>query len=358
MLQPELIVIVDGEGRDSLPKEVGHGSAGIIDSRDVAALASIRNGAILIDVDLRDIGQVKLIKDNLPTAKDNQIRIVAVERGSHWCEMQANGLGASDLLKRPWDIKDLRKSLQRYANQIVEHGVAPEHQLQHEPGGASILSAARELDRLLTALTINGPLDFASVEQAGDQVVQAVSEVGLAKWLDTVRSYHKGTFQHCLVVTGVATTFGNKTGMRNKDVLTLTVASLLHDIGKVQVPTEILDKPGKLTDEEFAQVKKHPVVGYEYLRKQNVVDADTLFAVHHHHEYLDGSGYPDGLIAAQIGDLTRIMTVCDVYGALVEQRSYKPPLSPEVALEILTRMARDGKVERALVKALGHCVAA
>jgi putative nucleotidyltransferase with HDIG domain len=355
MRQPELIVIVDGEGRASLPKEISHGSTGIIDSRDVAALASIRTGAILIDVDLRDIGQVKLIKDNLPVAKDNQIRIVAVERASHWCEMQANGLGASDLLKRPWDIKDLRKSLQRYGNQRVEHRASLDDQLKHEPGGVSILSAARELDRLFTALAMNGPLDFASVEQAGDQVVQAVSEVGLAKWLDTVRSYHKGTFQHCLLVTGVVTMFGHKTGMRNKDVLTLTVAGLLHDIGKVQVPTEILDKPGKLTDEEFAQVKKHPVTGYEYLRKQNVVDADILFAVRHHHEYLDGSGYPDGLISAQIGDLTRIMTICDVYGALVEQRSYKPPQSPEVAVEILTSMARDGKVERALVK---HCVAA
>jgi putative nucleotidyltransferase with HDIG domain len=358
MLLPELIVIVDGEGRASLPKEIGRGSSGIIDSLDVAALASIRNHAILIDVDLRDLGQVKLIKDNLPTGKDGQIRIVAVERGSHWCEVQANGLGASDLLKRPWDINDLRKSLQRYGNRRIEHKASLEDQLKHEPGGASIFSAARELDRLFTAFTTNGQLRFASIEQAGDQVVQAISEVGLAKWLNTVRSYHQGTFQHCLLVTGVATMFGHKTGMRNKDVLTLTVAALLHDIGKAQVPTEILDKPGKLTDEEFAQIKKHPVAGYEYLRKQNVVDADILFAVRHHHEYLDGSGYPDGLVSAQIADLTRILTICDVYGALVEQRSYKPPQSPEGAMKILTSMARDVKVERALVKALGDCVAA
>jgi putative nucleotidyltransferase with HDIG domain len=358
MLPPKLIVIVDDEGRASLPKEVCRGSLDIIDSRDVAALAGIDNGAVLIDVDLRDIGQVKRIKDNLPTSKDGQIRIVVVEPGSHWCAIQANGLSASDLLKRPWDIDDLRKSLRRYGSRWVEGKSPVEDRLEAKPGGASILSAASELDRLFTAFTTNGALNFASVEQAGDQVVQAVSEVGLAKWLDTVRSYHKGTFQHCLLVTGVATTFGHKTGMRNKDILTLTVAGLLHDIGKAEVPTEILDKPGKLTNDEFAQVKKHPVTGYEYLRKQNVVDADTLFAVRHHHEYLDGTGYPDGLESGQIGDLTRIMTVCDVYGALVEQRSYKPPRSPDVAVEILTSMARDEKVEGALVKALANCVAA
>jgi HD-GYP domain-containing protein (c-di-GMP phosphodiesterase class II) len=82
----------------------------------------------------------------------------------------------------------------------------------------------------------------------------------------------------------------------------------------------------------------------------------TLKAIRHHHEYLDGSGYPDGLTANQIGDLTRIMTVCDVYGALVERRAYKAPKTPDAALDILIGMAKDGKVELDLVRALRHCV--
>jgi HD-GYP domain-containing protein (c-di-GMP phosphodiesterase class II) len=89
-----------------------------------------------------------------------------------------------------------------------------------------------------------------------------------------------------------------------------------------------------------------------------VVDRETLDAIRHHHEYLDGSGYPDGLAAQQIGDLTRIMTVCDIYGALVERRAYKAAKSPEAALDILTNMAKDGKVEGDLVRALRYCVAA
>jgi putative nucleotidyltransferase with HDIG domain len=355
---PPLIVIAGRERRASLPQEIMHGGAVIIDSRDVEALSRIRNGAVLIDVDLRDAAEVKLIKDNIP-ANDGHIRIVAVERGSHRCEIQANGLGASDLLKRPWDLDNLRKCLQRHANRRVGHkSTVASDEIKREPGGASIVSAASELDRLFAGLSANSVLDLASVERTGDQVVEAVSEVGLAKWLETVRRYHEGTFQHCLVVTGVLTTFGHKTGMRKQDILTLTVGGLLHDVGKAQVPTEILDKPGKLTDEEFAHIKKHPVTGYEYLRKQNVVSAETMAAVRHHHEYLDGSGYPDGLTSQQIGDLTRIVTICDVYGALVERRSYKEPKPPGVALEILTSMARDGKVEYELVKALGHSIAA
>jgi putative nucleotidyltransferase with HDIG domain len=354
MPRPELTVIVDRARRPALPKEISRGCA-VIDARDIGALSAVRSGAVIIDVDLRDIDQVRLIKDNLPKAGDGGITIVAVERGSHRCEMQAKGLGASDLLRRPWGADDLRKCLQRHGNRRSEQS-AIESEIEREPGGASILSAAIELDRLFTALTSNGALDLTCVEQAGDQIVGAVAEVGLAQWLDTVRRYHKSTFQHCLVVTGVVTTFGHKTGMRNQDILTLTVGGLLHDIGRAQVPTEILDKPGKLTDEEFAQIKKHPVIGYDYLRKQNLMAAETLAAVRHHHEYLDGSGYPDGLTAQQIGDLTRIMTICDVYGALVERRSYKEPKPPEVALEILTSMAHRGKVEYDLVKALGHSI--
>jgi putative nucleotidyltransferase with HDIG domain len=357
MSRAELIVIVDRARRASLAEEISRGCM-VIDARDVDAISRVRAGALLIDVDLRDIDQVRLIKDNLPTADDGRIRIVAVERGSHRCETQANGLGASDLLKRPWSLDDLRKCLQRRNNRRSEPSSGEAEEIKREPGGSSIVSAAIELDRLFTALTANGVLDLASVEQAGDEVVGAVAEVGLAKWLDTVRRYHKSTFQHCLVVTGVLTTFGHKTGMRNQDVLTLTVGGLLHDIGKAQVSTDILDKPGKLTDEEFAEIKKHPVIGYDYLRKQNLIAAETLAAVRHHHEYLDGSGYPDGLTAQQIGDLTRIMTICDVYGALVERRSYKEPKSPAAAIEILTRMAREGKVEYELVKALERSIAA
>ena len=76
----------------------------------------------------------------------------------------------------------------------------------------------------------------------------------------------------------------------------------------------------------------------------------------HHHEYLDGSGYPDGLAGASVKDLTRIMTLCDVYGAMVERRSYRAPQPPSVGIDILDGMAREGKVEASLVKALAHVV--
>lgn len=344
-----IIVIADARGRSALPESVAAGAVRIIDCQDAKGLSAVGDTPVLIDVDLHDLSKVKLIKDNLPRRVANQCRIIAIDRGSRLSQVQANGLSASDVLKRPLDPGELAQRLRRYA----ARGDA-----DTDPSATSILSAAVVLDGLFSALTCGAQLDLASVEQASDQIMDAVCEVGLSKWLGAVRRYHEGTFQHCLLVTGVLTAFGHKTGMRQGDILTLTMAGLLHDIGKVQVPIEILDKPGALTEQEFASMKQHPAIGYEYLRTQKAIGSDTLAAVRYHHEYLDGSGYPQGLSAQEIGDLTRITTVCDIYGALMERRAYKAPASSEASLDILTSMAKGGKVEYDLVKALRYCVAA
>jgi len=356
----ELVVISDGRRVTGLPGNIAGAPVRIIDWEDIGGLSCVGNAALFIDVDLRDIAKVKTVKDNLPVRSSNQCRIVVVERGNHLSEVQANGLGASDLLKRPLDIRELRQVLLRHFPNSQparkahrESDRAP----KDAPGATSINVAATALEGLFATLTPSGTLHVEDIKDAGDEVIDAIGDVGLAQWLDTVRNYHESTFQHCLIVTGITTAFGNKLGMRRSDVLTLTMAGLLHDIGKAQIPLEVLDKPGKLTEEEFSIIKGHPTIGYEYLRTQDDVPQKILSAVRYHHEYLDGSGYPDGLQREKIDDLTRILTVCDVFGALIERRVYKAPMSPEVAIDVLTQMAKDGKVESALVRALATSVA-
>ncbi|OJY39248.1 MAG: hypothetical protein BGP06_05025 [Rhizobiales bacterium 65-9] len=207
------------------------------------------------------------------------------------------------------------------------------------------------LSDMFLSLTNGRATNVASVTQAGDQVIDAIAEIGIAPWMDTVRAYHEGTFQHCLIVTGLTTLFGQKTGMRRRDVALLTMVGLLHDIGKARIPLEILDKQGPLTEREFAIIQSHPVIGYDYLLAQGGFPPSVLSAVRHHHEYLDGSGYPDGLSDAQIDDVTRILTICDIYGALIEERAYKKPKTREEAIRILLEMGAEGKVETGLVQA-------
>jgi HD-GYP domain-containing protein (c-di-GMP phosphodiesterase class II) len=110
-----------------------------------------------------------------------------------------------------------------------------------------------------------------------------------------------------------------------------------------------LDKPGKLDEQERRVVEAHPTTGYDALKGTSGISAEILDAVRHHHEFLDGSGYPDGLCGESIPDVVRILTIADIFAALIEQRTYKPPLSRQNAYAVLQGMT--GKLERALVEA-------
>jgi putative nucleotidyltransferase with HDIG domain len=115
----------------------------------------------------------------------------------------------------------------------------------------------------------------------------------------------------------------------------LAVGGLLHDIGKLSVPLEILQKPAGLTDEEFAAIKRHPADGRRLLEELGGFPSDVLRLVSDHHERLDGSGYPRGLKAGELPLETRILAVCDVYDALVSDRVYRAAWAPERALALL-----------------------
>lgn len=126
-------------------------------------------------------------------------------------------------------------------------------------------------------------------------------------------------------------------------------AAMFHDIGKATIPLAVLDKPGKLDPHERALIETHPVAGYDILKQTSGISPEILDAVRHHHEYFDGSGYPDALCAASISDVVRILTISDIFAALIEDRRYKPPMPRDRAYEIICNMR--GKLEAPLVVA-------
>jgi len=138
-------------------------------------------------------------------------------------------------------------------------------------------------------------------------------------------------------------------GFASPDVKRLGMAATLHDVGKAHIPRSVLDKPGCLDRGEEEIMRRHPAIGYELLKDIPGIGPEILNGVRHHHEYLDGSGYPDALMAPQISDLVRLLTISDIFAALIESRPYRPIMSRQNAYKILCGM--DGKLERSLVKA-------
>ncbi len=158
--------------------------------------------------------------------------------------------------------------------------------------------------------------------------------------LERFRQHDYGTFVHVLNVALLSTITGIQLGYKDKRLKFLTLGALLHDLGKLNVPPEILNKPGSLTDEEFSIIKKHPLVGEAMLKDTRLL-ASVVATVKEHHERWNGKGYPYGLKENEIHLDSQIVAVADVYEALTADRPYRKGLPPYHALEMI--LAWSGK---------------
>lgn len=195
----------------------------------------------------------------------------------------------------------------------------------------------------------------AETEEGTQIVLDTVSEVGIRAWLDLVWRHDLQVYQHSLSVAGFAAAFATELGFSRSDRRRLAKAALLHDVGKALIPRAILDKAGPLTPEEMRVMRTHAVLGADLLAKESAFEPDILAVVRSHHERLDGSGYPDGLKGDEIGDLVRLVAICDVHSALTERRVYRPALSAREALTIMD--AQAGQLDPDLLRVYRPIVA-
>jgi putative nucleotidyltransferase with HDIG domain len=192
-------------------------------------------------------------------------------------------------------------------------------------------------------------LTFNDIAQAENKILKAIKHCSLREWLTAVGCHHTESFRHSLFVTGFAVAFAQHLGMREDDQRRLVRAALLHDVGKAFIPVAILDKPDELTDEEMNEIRQHPRRGYEALADQGGFPPEMLDVVLHHHEFLDGSGYPNGLSGNQISDIVRVITIVDIYAALVEKRAYRMEYTHTRAFSMMEDMV--GQLDQHLLQA-------
>ncbi|WP_027415265.1 HD-GYP domain-containing protein [Aneurinibacillus terranovensis] len=153
--------------------------------------------------------------------------------------------------------------------------------------------------------------------------------------LTNIYTYDNYIYSHSFNVAIYATALGIEQGLTDKELRELGLGALLHDIGKMMIPGEILYKPGKVTDEEYEVIKKHAEYGFDILRNQEGVPLLSAHCAFQHHERMDGSGYPRGLKSNEIHHFAKIMGVCDVFDALTTHRVYRKAMLPHEAMEIL-----------------------
>ena len=150
-----------------------------------------------------------------------------------------------------------------------------------------------------------------------------------------LNSYDNYTYTHSVNVDILSVILGVGCGLSDDELRKLSQAALLHDIGKTCLPIEVLNKPGKLTPDEFEEIKQHSRYGYNLLKNNEEISAVTRNAILSHHENEDGSGYPRGVASDKIHKFAKIIHIADVYDALTTKRVYKPAMNPADALEYL-----------------------
>lgn len=163
------------------------------------------------------------------------------------------------------------------------------------------------------------------------------------------------TYMHSVAVCALMTALGKQLELPEAEIRQVGLAGLLHDLGKSQVPLEVLNKPGALTEDEFKLIKLHPEKGHALLVQANINDPITLDVCLHHHEKIDGSGYPHQLKDPDISLYAKMGAVCDVYDAVTSNRPYKAGWEPGISLKRMAQWAThfDQVVFKAFVKSVG-----
>src|ERR1700744_5536624 len=296
-------------------------SVGDVDTVPTSEIPAAPQGlsGVVVDINLRSPESVQMVRNKLRADAYSQMpRLFVLAEALHHASMQAWALGATDTISRPLDAGAI---LQRI------RGAFPDSNAYDATDRGKTLnrgvSAAHEvITKIFQRLPTGASLTIDDVTHAETKILKAIKHSSLREWLTMVGCHHTDSYRHCLFVTGFAVALAQHLGMREDDQRRLTRAALLHDVGKAFVPVAILDKPAKLTDEEIAQIRQHPNLGFDALTAQGDFPPEMLDVILHHHELLDGSGYPDKLSGSQISDIVRLTTIVDIYAALVEKRAY------------------------------------
>ncbi|HEY0218542.1 MAG TPA: HD domain-containing phosphohydrolase [Afipia sp.] len=304
-----------------------------------------RYTGVVVDIDLTSVNSVQAVRRKL-TARSYQSlpRLFVLAEGIRLESIQAWSLGATDTIRWPFDAEDILQRVRASFPDSPEDTTSKTQTLN-----AGVAAANVVMTKIFERLPAGTPLTLDDVMQAELKILRALRRTSLREWLMAINKHHNRTYRHCLLVTGYTAAFAQHLGMREDDQRRLTRAALIHDVGKAYIPLAILDKTTALTPREEIELSKHSQIGFDVLKSHGEFSREMLDVVLHHHEMLDGSGYPDGLKGQEIADLVRMITIADMFAMMVEDRPDSPPMSNAAAFTVIESLT--GKLDMDVVRA-------
>ena len=189
------------------------------------------------------------------------------------------------------------------------------------------------------------PVSHEVAKTAGwvtEELMKAIEDNGaVAININALKCSDEYTFKHSIDVATISMVIAREQKKSRKEIFEIGMAGLLHDIGKTKVPSDILNKPARLTDEEFEIIKNHSLYSYQIVANNKEIPFDVKAGILQHHEKMNGTGYPHGLTASNIHPYAKIISVADIFDALVTERPYKKGKTQREAVEMLMAMSNE-----------------
>jgi HD-GYP domain-containing protein (c-di-GMP phosphodiesterase class II) len=323
------------------------GQVEVVSTTNIPDIPAKALSGIVVDVDLKSSDSVQRLRRKLVGKAYQSIpRLFVLADTLHHGATQAWALGATDTIQRPLEEQAVLRRLEASFAGIAEKEPSTANR---ETLNRGVSAAHAVLVRVFEKLRAGMPLSPEDIMQEETRILKALKRSSLKEWLLAVSRHHNRSYRHCLMVTGFAVAFGQHLGMREEDQRRLARAGLIHDVGMAFIPLAILNKAGPLTPQEEAVLESHTRRGFDALSAQASFPREMLDVVLHHHELLDGSGYPDHLKDGEITDIVRIITIADIFSGFVEQTRRQPDFTRENAFAIMEKMG--DKLDMQLVQA-------
>lgn len=288
---------------------------------------------ILITSQLNPDGPIKFIEAirEDEVLKQTPVIYIADAETDEYIE-ETKKAGASGHLTKPYPRSVLVQTISEALNANVEKSWET---LEETPKSALKNSVAvfRDIaDVLMTGETVA----FTDVKDNCQSLVEAVENNNFKAILSGVKDHDDYTYAHSMRVATMLTLLGHAAGFKNNEQLLLSSGGLLHDVGKMKIPHNILNKPGRLDEAEFKIMKSHVKETVDYLDHVGNIPRAVFIIAEQHHEKIDGTGYPYGLKGKELNELARMAAVVDVFSALTDRRVYKPAMPSSKAMKIMT----------------------
>ncbi len=189
------------------------------------------------------------------------------------------------------------------------------------------------------------PLPYNDIQDSCTPLVTAIQSGSYKELLAGVKGHDNYSYVHSLRVATFLTLFGDFLGIKGDDMKILATGGVLHDVGKMMIPHQVLNKPGKLNDEELVVMRSHVTETISFLENTHGIPRGVAIIAGQHHEKIDGTGYPYGLKGKELNELARMACIIDIFSALTDRRCYKDPMTPVEAMKIMEGMG-DGHLDR------------